>query len=198
VFPQADAVRRVRGLLEQNGISPGAPYAVLQPGARLAAMRWLAGKFAAIARWLRDAHGIASVVNLSEREGEIAAQVQHEMRDCAFVPAGLGVSELIALVAGARIFVGNDSGPAHVAAAAGRPSVVIFGATNPAQWRPWGVEHRVVNTGATFRALRGDKTIPISQRCSIEEVELNEVQAACGDLLAAPSSEINSDESKQA
>jgi len=125
------------------------------------------------------------VVNLSEREGGIAAQVQSEMRDCAFVPAGLGVSELIALVAGARIFVGNDSGPAHVAAAAGRPCVVIFGATNPAQWRPWGVEHRVVETGATFRAVRGDKTLPLNEPRSIEAVDVEEVRVACEESLSA-------------
>jgi heptosyltransferase III len=185
VFPQADAVGRVRGILEQNGIPEGAPYAVVQPGARLTAMRWPAGKFAAIARWLREAHGIATVVNLSRQEEGIASEVRNEMLGCAVVPEGLGMRELIALVAGARLFIGNDSGPAHVAAAAGRPSVVIYGSTNPAQWRPWGVEHRVVATGAEFRAVRGDKTIAANNPRSIADIEAHEVRAACEELLSA-------------
>ncbi len=185
VLPQPEAIANVRLLLERNGIPRGSPYAVLQPGARLATMRWPAAKFAAIARWLREAHGIASVVNLSAREEEIAPEVRNEMRGCAAVPEGLGLAELIALVAGAAIFVGNDSGPAHVAAAAARPCVVIYGSTNPAQWRPWRMEHRVVATGAKFRAMRGDKTIAVSQPRSIQEIGIDEVRAACEELLSA-------------
>jgi ADP-heptose:LPS heptosyltransferase len=185
VFPQPEAIANVRLLLERNGIQPGSPYAVLQPGARLATMRWPVAKFAAIARWIRDTHGIASVVNLSAREEEIAPEVRNEMRGCAAVPEGLGLPELIALVAGAAIFVGNDSGPAHVAAATARPCVAIYGSTNPEQWRPWRTEHRVVATGAKFRAIRGDKTIAVSQPRSIQEIGVDEVRAACEELLSA-------------
>jgi lipopolysaccharide heptosyltransferase III len=107
------------------------------------------------------------------------------MRGCAAVPEGLGLPELIALVAGAAIFVGNDSGPAHVAAATARPCVAIYGSTNPEQWRPWRTEHRVVATGAKFRAIRGDKTIAVSQPRSIQEIGVDEVRAACEELLSA-------------
>jgi ADP-heptose:LPS heptosyltransferase len=185
VFPQREAMDRVRGVLEENGIRRGVPYAVLQPGARSATMRWPAAKFAAVARWLRDARGIASVVNLSAREEEIAGEVRKEMRDCAVVPQAMDVRELIALVAGARLFVGNDSGPVHVAAATARPCVAIYGSTNPEQWRPWGTEHRVVATGATFRAIRGDKTIAVSEPRSITAIEFEEVRQACEEVLAA-------------
>jgi ADP-heptose:LPS heptosyltransferase len=187
VFPQPNSIDRVRGVLEQNGIAAGSSYAVLQPGARLPAMRWPVRKFAEMARWLRDTHGIASVVNLSAQEEGIASQVRNEMRGSAVVPEGLGLAELIAVVAGATLFVGNDSGPAHLAAATSRPSVVIYGATNPAQWRPWGTEHRVVETGAEFRAVRGDKTVAVSEPRRIEDIAVEEVRAACEQLLSAGS-----------
>jgi ADP-heptose:LPS heptosyltransferase len=45
--------------------------------------------------------------------------------------------EVTALLARARLFVGNDSGIAHIAAAVQTPSVVIFGSSNTAHWRPW-------------------------------------------------------------
>lgn len=184
VFPQPDAAESIRGVLGQNGISPGAPYAVLQPGARLASMRWPAAKFSEIARWLRDAHGIATVVNLAAREYEIAAQVRNEMRDCALVPPSLDLRQLVALIAGAKLFVGNDSGPSHLAAATARPAVVIYGSTNPAQWRPWASPHRVVATGAMFRAVRGDKTIATSVPRRIADVAVEEVRSACEELLS--------------
>lgn len=110
VFPQREAMDRVRGVLEENGIRRGVPYAVLQPGARSATMRWPAAKFAAVARWLRDARGIASVVNLSAREEEIAGEVRKEMRDCAVVPQAMDVRELIALVAGRGFSWGTTRG----------------------------------------------------------------------------------------
>ena len=50
---------------------------------------------------------------------------------------GASLSEIKSLLAGAALFVGNDSGPAHMAAAFGLPSVVIFPASDPAIWGPW-------------------------------------------------------------
>lgn len=183
VFPQPDAVESITCKLQQNGIAPGDAYAVLQPGARLAAMRWPAEKFAEIAPWLRQVHGIASVVNLSAHDREIVSGVRREMSNCAWIPAPLGLRELIALIARARLFVGNDSGPAHLAAAAGRPGVVIFGVTNPVQWRPWQTEHRVVQTGAVFKSLRGNKSIVIHEPRPICSITVEEVRRACEELL---------------
>ena len=184
IFANADARESVVRTLARKGLAPGRPYAVLQPGARLVTMRWPVPKYAEIARWLLKAHGITSVVNLGASDQAIAAEVRREMEDCAVVPEPFDLRELIALLAGARIFVGNDSGPAHVASAAGRPGVVIFGSTNPAQWRPWRSEHRVVETGATFLALRGDKSVVTSEPRSIQSIEIEEVRKACEELFA--------------
>jgi ADP-heptose:LPS heptosyltransferase len=54
------------------------------------------------------------------------------------------LSEIKSLLAGARLFAGNDSGPAHMAAAFGVPSVVVFGASDPAIWGPWRSAGEVV------------------------------------------------------
>jgi heptosyltransferase III len=187
VFPQADAVKKVSQTLAEKGISEGTPYAVLQPGARLPSMRWPAANFAKIARWLRETHGIASVVNLARSENDIASEVRRELQEWAVVPEPLNLRELIALIAGARFYVGNDSGPTHLAAAAGRPSVVIYGGTSPTQWRPWQTEHRVVTTGATFRAVRGDKLQVTSEPRPVQAITVEEVRSACEDLFASGS-----------
>jgi heptosyltransferase III len=167
VFPQAHASESVARTLAAAGIAPGMPYAVLQPGARTAGMRWPVANFLEIARWLRGTHGIASVVNLGRRDDEVAAEVPRTMRDGVAVIGSLDTRQLIALVAGARIFVGNDSGPAHIAVAADCPCVVIFSETRPAEWRPWQMERARVVQAATTAAIAVD-----------------EVRRACEELLA--------------
>jgi heptosyltransferase III len=185
VFPQSDAVESIARKLAEKGIVPGAPYAVLQPGARLDEMRWPLARFAEIARWLRDKNGIASVVNLGARDAEISAEVRREMSKCALIlEPPLDIRELIALIAGSRIFIGNDSGPVHLAAALQRPSAVIFSVTDPVQWRPWRAPHRIVQTGATFHHPRGDKGIVASNPRSISSIVFEEVRDACDDLLS--------------
>jgi heptosyltransferase III len=185
VFGQPDAIATVARELVAKGIAAGAPYAVLQPGARLQGMRWPVAKFAEIARWLRATHGLASVVNLGARDDAIAVEVRSEMKKCAVVlEAQLDIRGLIALLAGSRMFVGNDSGPAHLAAALQRPSVVIFGVTDPVQWRPWQTEHRIVQTGATFDHPRGDKAVVANNPRPISSIAVDEVAQNCEELLA--------------
>ncbi|HUO35419.1 MAG TPA: glycosyltransferase family 9 protein [Candidatus Acidoferrum sp.] len=186
VFPQSDAVASVAEFLAGKGIAPGSRYALLQPGARLPGMRWPASHFADVARALRDSHGIASVVNLGPSDAEGAREVRGAMKGVAAIADSFDARQLIVLAAGASIFVGNDSGPAHIAAAVGKPCVVIFGVTNPTQWHPWEVDYRVVSTGAEFRAVRGDKSVFLRAQRSISEIPAEEVIRACDELLAAP------------
>lgn len=185
VFPQPDAAQSIARKLAEKGIAPTAPYAVLQPGARLLDMRWPVARFEELARWLRERHGVASVVNLGSGDAEIGPEVRREMRDCAVIPdPPLDIRELIALIAGSRIVIANDSGPMHVAAALQRPSVAIFSVTDPVQWRPWQSSHRIVQTGATFDHPRGDKSIVASNPRSIASIGFEEIRDGCEDLLA--------------
>jgi heptosyltransferase III len=186
VFPQPDAVASVARALAEQGIGAGASYAVLQPGARLARMRWPAAKFAELARWLPSDRGISSVVNLAAGDAEVAADVRREMRDAAVILDSLSLRELIALIAGAKLFVGNDSGPAHLAAASACPAVVIYGPTNPAQWHPWQSEYRAIHTDATFNPQRGDKSMAESEPRGVDSITFDEVSRACEELLTTP------------
>lgn len=183
IFPQIDAQQLISQKLAGRGISRGEGYAVLQPGARLSGMRWPVSDFVEIARWLKTTRGIASVVNCGAQDGEVASQIRDQMRNCAMIADQMNIRELVALISGARLFVGNDSGPAHIASALQRPTVVIFGQTDPAQWRPLHPESRVVSTGAEFSHPRGDKSILTNQPRPISSISLDEVRDACAQLL---------------
>jgi ADP-heptose:LPS heptosyltransferase len=147
-------------------------------------MRWPIANFAALAKWLREKHGLASIVNVAARDEAIATESARAFHGIAAIPSALNVRELIALIAGARLFVGNDSGPAHLAAALDRPTVVIFSETDPAQWGPRHTRGRVVSTGATFTHPRGDKSVLATQLRSIDAITVEEVQSACDEVLA--------------
>ncbi|MGC2282473.1 MAG: glycosyltransferase family 9 protein [Candidatus Acidiferrales bacterium] len=189
VFPQPDAAKSIARKLAEKGIGPGMPYAVLQPGARLPEMRWPVARFAELAPWLRELHGVGSVVNLGAGDAEIAAEVQREMQNCSVIPeTPLDIRELIALIAGSRIVIGNDSGPIHIAAALQRPSVAVFSVTDPVQWHPWQSPHHIVQTDATFHHPRGDKSIVASNPRPITSIAFEEVRDACEDLLSDKSS----------
>lgn len=185
VFPQPEAIARVSEVLARGGVDRGAKYAVLQPEARLPGMRWPAEKFAEIARWLRAERGMASVVNLSSADAEIASGIRNALQGCAVIPDPFSIRDLIALIAGSHLFVGNDSGPGHLATATGRPSVVIYGPTNPAQWHPWKTEYRAIHTDAVFDPQRGDKSLAVRESRSISSIQADEVRRACDELLGA-------------
>jgi heptosyltransferase III len=184
LFPQPDAAASAAQKIAEKGIAPGTPYAVLQPGARTAAMRWPLENFAALAKWLRDTHSIASVVNIGARDEELAIQSAQAFQGIAVIPAPpLSVRGLIALTASASLFVGNDSGPAHIASALDLPTVTLFSETDPVQWGPRNARGVAISTGATFTHPRGDKAALQAHPKPITEIALEEVQQACEKVL---------------
>lgn len=73
--------------------------------------------------------------------------------------SGAPLAEIKNLLAAAPLFVGNDSGPAHMAAAFGVPSVVIFGASNPAIWGPWRTLSEVVTAPGGIAAVSVEQVL---------------------------------------
>ncbi|MDH5580119.1 MAG: glycosyltransferase family 9 protein [Betaproteobacteria bacterium] len=74
------------------------------------------------------------------------------------VISDLSLPEVTALASQSAIFIGNDSGIAHIAAAVGTPSVVIFGSSNRDHWRPWTeAPHEVVRVLFECQPCPGDK-----------------------------------------
>jgi heptosyltransferase-3 len=131
------------------------PYAVLHPKASTEDKTWPAVKFLKLAEHLERQLGIDPVFIAGPRES---------LREFArySTMTGASLEEIKALLAGASLFIGNDSGPAHMAAAFGLPTVVLFGSSDPEIWRPWRTESAVlggphgihsIDTPEVFRAL---------------------------------------------
>jgi ADP-heptose:LPS heptosyltransferase len=96
----------------------------------------------------------------------------------------LTIDELAALMERANLFVGADSGPAHLAAAVGTPAVVLFSGTNDSrQWRPAGRDVRVVQH-PTVCAPCHRETCPVEGHPCMERLSPEEVAAAITQLLS--------------
>ncbi|MGB7024795.1 MAG: glycosyltransferase family 9 protein [Candidatus Acidiferrales bacterium] len=187
VCPRPDAQALVSEQLAARGMAPGKPYAVLHPGAKYFTKRWAIDKFITLARELRDKHGIEPVFNLGRGESEIAAEVRRQCARDFVLLDSLDLRQLIALIAGCRIFIGNDSGPTHIATALARPVVAIFGSSSSVHWRPWQTKNRVVQNDFPCNPCRGDRCYAFSEPRCILSVALDQVRAASESLLAEAS-----------
>jgi len=123
--------------LREQGIDFQRPVVGLHPGAGKEANRWPADNFAAVARRLHE-RGIQVLLTWGPKEKTLGQRVLSEMRFQPIVAAGLRLRPLAALLAHVDLFVCNDTGVMHVAAAVGAPTLAIFGPTDPYQWAPLG------------------------------------------------------------
>jgi lipopolysaccharide heptosyltransferase II len=114
----------------------GQAFAVIHPTAAFATKQWAMEKFARVAEELTS-RGLTPIVIVSQKESATIDLLKRESSARVFGLDNLSLPEVTALASRARLFVGNDSGIAHIAAAAGAPCVVIFGSSNVAHWRPW-------------------------------------------------------------
>jgi heptosyltransferase-1 len=119
-------------------------FAIINPGAGWGAKCWPAESYAEVARGLAE-HGVRSLVNFGPREDELARDVENASRGAAQARR-YSLGELIALTRRARLFVGGDTGPMHLAAALRVPVIGIFGPTNPARNGPYGTEAIVLRS----------------------------------------------------
>ena len=126
-------------LLEENGVVPGKPVALLCPGSvNSRAKRWLAERYAELSDRLTDA-GMNVVLIGSPAEEEVSRQVGARTQHVPIVLTGkTSVAEVVGLISLANLLITNDTGPAHIGAAVGTPTLVIFGPTNPLTTYPLG------------------------------------------------------------
>jgi heptosyltransferase-2/heptosyltransferase-3 len=108
---------------------------LIHPAAAFATKQWATENFARVVEFLAE-RGYASVAIAAPHEKAIVESLSDEC-SVQIVSLELSLPEVTALAARSQLFVGNDSGIAHIAAATGTPSVVIFGSSNVAHWRPW-------------------------------------------------------------
>jgi heptosyltransferase-1 len=150
------------------------PLAVLNPGAGWGAKCWPSESFGAVARALVE-RGMAVLVNHGPGEEALAEAVRNSSGGVA-VPLKCSVGKLIALMRRARLFVGGDTGPMHLAAALRVPVVALFGPTRPERNGPFGTPSVVLRSpesvyNTTHTDRRDEGLVSIEPQAVMEAVD---------------------------
>jgi ADP-heptose:LPS heptosyltransferase len=139
---------------------PSAAYAVIHPAALQPDKTWPATGFLAAARFLRESLDLDPLFIAGPGEDLAAFR---EYRTVIGAPLG----EIKSLLSGAALFLGNDSGPAHMAAAFGLPVVAIFGSSDPAIWHPWRTPSVVIQNAAGIQSVTEQQVLTALERMRV-------------------------------
>ena len=182
--PGAAAVASVAALLGSQGLRER-EYVHMHPASRWSFKCWPAERNAELIDRISARH---RVVLTAAPESEELAFVDEILRRTKSRPVNLAgklsIKELGALTARARLFVGVDSMPMHLAAAMGTPSVALFGPSGEDEWGPWQVPHRVVTTRFPCRPCGNDGCGGGKVSECLTTLPVADVQAAVEQLLA--------------
>ena len=135
------------------------PTLAIHPFAATPEKTWPAEKFLKIAARFKDLQPV-----FLAGPGEDAAPFRAYK-----TLAGAPLSETKALLANATLFIGNDSGPAHMAAAFGVPSVVLFGLSDPIVWAPWRVPSEVITTDGPIDSISVDRVAEAAEALRVAQ-----------------------------
>ncbi|MGA2334508.1 MAG: glycosyltransferase family 9 protein [Terriglobales bacterium] len=172
-FPvDRDAENKIAGFTAERN-----EFAILNPGAGWGAKRWPVERYGQVAKELAK-DGLCSLINYGPGEEELAVAVEDAGAGAAR-KISCSISELIALTRRARLFIGGDTGPMHLAAALKIPVVAIFGPTNPARNGPFGTRSIVLRSVSSMT----DHTRRPEPEQGLLEITVGEVVAATRKLL---------------
>jgi len=153
----SESEARISERLREMGLSQ---FASIVPGAAFESKRWSAEGFASIADHLMNVWNLPSVIVAGPGQEQLASEVVAAAKAKTTMLSGLSLKELMAVLRMSRLFVGNDSGPMHIAAAFDCPIVAVWGSSDEAVWHPW--------TRAAYRVVRGEHSHSIKQIPSSE------------------------------
>ncbi len=172
----------VQERLRQAGVSAGG-YCVIHPTATLATKQWQEAKFARVADYLSDTYGLSVVLTSAPEESQVLLDVGKHASHSHHYWSDLTLEELFALIEGARLFVGNDSGPTHAAAALGRPIIVVWGSSDFRAWHPWDADFEVVRSNLPCIPCPGYTCAAFGKPKCILEISIDDVLLACDRML---------------
>lgn len=177
----------MRAKLEASGAAR--TWIAIQPGAPWRPRAWPADRFAVIARWVRDRYDASVAVLGSGDEKDIEASLRAALgSDDREIHCHFGtftLPEVAALLSECRLFIGNDSGLAHLAAACGARVVVLFGPENPDRFRPWSQHVRVLHHVVPCWPCTQRVCVRPENPC-VRLIQTAEVEAAVREILLEP------------
>ncbi|MDX8437998.1 glycosyltransferase family 9 protein [Mesorhizobium australafricanum] len=186
IQPLPFEMAKALALLDKFHLRPNA-FVAVHAGASFPGRRWQPERFAAAIDRISAETGLSVVLVGSPDESEAAEKILAAAKTPIVNLVGaLPLQTLPALLKQARLFLGNDSGPMHMAAAAGIPVVGLFGLQSPIRWGPVGVPSIAVRPSMPCDCVGGDlcKRPDPNKACCVWRLEIDQVVEAVLELLA--------------
>jgi lipopolysaccharide heptosyltransferase II len=169
--------------------NPKSKIALLHPVAAFATKQWATENFAKTAEFLGE-KGFHVVAVATAKEKDVLVKLKNLSKTPVLTFDDLTLAQITALSSKAEIFVGNDSGIAHIAAAVQTPSVVIFGSSNVHHWHPWtDAKYEIVRQEMPCAPCAGYFCREFETPRCIEQVAVDQVYRAIDKVLAEKSRE---------
>jgi heptosyltransferase-2 len=156
------------------GINPGATYG--------SAKRWYPEEFAKVANALGEKYDV--IIFGGPGEEEIAKDIEKKLTISNYqnLCGKLSIKELCEHIGGLDLFITNDSGPMHIAAAYNVPIVAVFGPTNYKETSPWGSNYKIVTKDLECAPCM-KRECPLGHHECMKEIKAEDVLKAVKELV---------------
>ncbi len=176
----AAAVESMNHYLHESGIA--APFAIINPGASWDSKLWEMDRFGQVAKYLGERHGLRTIVVWAgERELQWAREIVAQSDCQAHLACKTNWVELAALCQRAQVFISSDTGPLHLAVAAGASCIGLYGATRREDCGPYGPQNIALqaayNAGSRKDRRRADNG-------AMKRIAVDDVCRACDEILS--------------
>lgn len=153
----------MRQVLQRYGLSDSNICIAIAPGSRWAYRRWPVNRFIEIGKWLQEEYEAHILVLAGKSELRLGSLIEKGLKKDRTInlTGKTTLREMASVLRSCKLFIGNDSGPMHVAAAVGVPVVGLFSSGEYERFIPWGTDHEVIRLGLSCN--------PCSENCKFAE-----------------------------
>ena len=194
-YPELQALSKHRDslqfILQTYGLNVHRPYMCIHGGATKGYKQWPTAQFASSADWLAEQGYQVVFIGAGESDRKITEQILKQSTGAHInLCNALKLGELIALFSQCTLFLGNDSGPMHLAAASGAQVFALFGPTDELRWGPLGDQATIIRNPIPCDDSCSKKSCLLDYRC-IKLLSQDFVQDIISRQLVAPAKTIN-------
>jgi len=176
----SDDVVEVRGMLGKLGVT--GEFILIHPGAAFATKQWEAQRFSELANQLAE-QGYPVVFTIGPGETSVLEAVHKGCVAAVRFVDPQSIRKFSALASLCRLYIGNDTGTTHIAAALGKKIAVIFGSSDSSVWHPWGVPYRMLRSDLPCIPCPGYYCLHYDEPRCIRSIEVSTVLEAVLTLL---------------
>ena len=161
--------------LESHKIDKQSPLVAIHPGSPIPLKRWCPERYAELADWLIARKGTQILFVGVKDEVPIVTEIQRRMQGASINIAGeTTLTQLASILHTCNMFIGNDSGPMHLAAAVGTPTIGLYGPGDPTRFAPIGVTCQTIRRKLDCPPCSGT-TCRFGKKGCMSEIQVTDV-----------------------